>query len=62
MYSYLLEILALELGDQGVEAVLVGLDADGLKDGLDIGGGGGGVATESEEEVSSDVLHFVMIF
>ena len=40
--AYLLDVLALKLGDQGVEALLIGLNAKGLKDGLDIGGGGGG--------------------
>ena len=58
MGSYLVDVLALKLGDQGLEAVLVSLNANGLKDGLDIGGRGGGVATQAEEEVRSEVLHF----
>ena len=60
--SYLVDVLALELGDEGLEAVLIGLDTDGLKDGLDVLGGGGGVATEAEEKVSCEVLHFGCFF
>lgn len=56
--SYLRDILALELGDESVETVLVGLNANGLEDGDDVSGLGAGVATESEEEVSCEVLHF----
>lgn len=56
--TYVLDILALELGDEGVEALLVGLNANGLENGLDIGSGRGGVATEAEKEVSCEVLHF----
>ena len=56
--AYLLDVLALKLGDQGVEALLIGLNANRLEDGLDIGGRGGGVATEGEKKVSCEVLHF----
>jgi hypothetical protein len=58
VYSYLLEILALKLRDQGLETVIISLDSDGLEDGLDIFLGWGGVSTEGEEEVSCEVLHF----
>jgi hypothetical protein len=54
---YLVDVLALKLGDQSVQALIVSLDADGLKDGLDISGRGGGVATKAEEEVSCEMLH-----
>lgn len=56
--SYLVDVLALKLGDEGVQALLIGLDADGLEDVLDIGGRGGGVLGEAEEKVSREVLHF----
>lgn len=56
--AYLVDVLALKLGDQGVEARLVSLNTDGLKDGLDVGSGGRGVSTESEKEVCREVLHF----
>lgn len=60
--SYLLDVLALELGDQGVEALVVSLNANGLENGLDIGGRGGGVASEAEKKVSCEVLHFDSVF
>ncbi len=57
--SHLVDVLALEPGNEGVEAVAVSLDADGLEDGSDVLGRGAGVASEAEEEVSGEVLHFV---
>lgn len=59
---YLVDVLALELIDEGLETVLIGLNANGLEDGLDILGGGGGVATEAEEKVSCEMLHFEWLF
>lgn len=56
--AYLVDVLALKLGDQGVEAGLISLNTDRLKDSLDVGSGGRGVATESEKEVCREVLHF----
>lgn len=58
MLTNLLEVLALKLGDELVKALLIGVDADGGEDSLDIGGRGGLVAGEGEEEESGDVLHF----
>lgn len=55
--THLVDVLALELSDELVELGGVGLDANNLKEGLDVGGGGGGVATLLEEEVSGEVLH-----
>ena len=55
---YLRDVLALKLRDERVQALVVSLDTDGGEDGLDIGGRGGGVATEAEEEVSCEMLHF----
>jgi hypothetical protein len=60
--SYLVDVLALELRDELVETVAVGLDTNGVEDLLDVGSGGGGVATQAEEEVSCEVLHFEGIF
>jgi len=56
--TYLVDVLALELGEESVEAVAVGLNADGLEDGGDVSGRGRGVAAEAEEEVGCEVLHF----
>lgn len=56
---YLLEILALELGDEGRETLIVRLNSDGFEDGLDVLLGRRGVAAEGEEEVCCEVLHFV---
>ena len=55
--THLVNVLALELRDELAKALLVGLDANGTKDLLDVIGGGGGVATDLEEEVSSNVTH-----
>lgn len=54
----LLDVLALELTDELAETLLIGVNADGRKDVLDIGGGGRLVAGERKEEVSGHVLHF----
>ena len=59
--AYLVDVLALELRDEGLETGLIGLNTDGLKDSLDVGSGGGGVTTESEEEVGREVLHFDVV-
>jgi len=56
--SYLLDVLALKLGDELVETVRLGVDANRLKNSLDVGGSGGLVAAELEEEVCGEVLHF----
>lgn len=53
----LLEVLALELGDDLVDTLLVSVDADGGEDGLDVGGGGLLVASKGEKEEGSKVLH-----
>jgi hypothetical protein len=56
--SYLVDVLALKLGEELLQALIVSLNANGGEDTLDVGGGGGLVATEAEEEVSCEVLHF----
>jgi hypothetical protein len=53
----LVDILVLELADEGVQALIIGLDTDRLEDGLDIGSRGRLVAAEGKEKVGSDVLH-----
>jgi hypothetical protein len=47
----LLDVLALELGNELLETVLVSIDTNRLKDGLDVFGRRGGVAGKAEEEV-----------
>lgn len=56
--TYLVDVLALKLGDEGVQALLIGLDTGGLEHALDVGGGRAGVTSDSEEKVGSEVLHF----
>lgn len=56
--TYLINVLARELRDELVEAVIIGLDADSSENLLDISGRRVGVATDLEEKVSSDVAHF----
>ena len=51
------DVLALELRDELLEALLVGLNADGAQDLLDVRRGGGGVAADLEEEVRSEMTH-----
>lgn len=60
--SYLVDVLALELGDELVETLAIGLNSNGREDRLDVGGRGLLVASELEEEVSCDVLHFDGVF
>merc|ERR1712098_254757 len=54
----LLDVLALELRDKGGETLIIGLDSNGLEDGLDVGFGWGGATTDGEEKVCCEVLHF----
>lgn len=55
---YLVDVLARELRDELLETLILGLNADGAEDGLDVLSRGGGVAAEVEQEVSCEVLHF----
>ena len=55
--AYLVDVLALELLKEGAETLLVGVDANGAEDGLDVLSRGGGVAGQAEEEESCEVLH-----
>lgn len=56
--SYLVDVLALELGQELAQTVGVGLDSNGVEDLLDIISRGLLVAALDEEEVSCEVLHF----
>lgn len=56
--SYLVDVLAVELRDELVQALGVSLNANGLEDLLDISGLGRLVAAELEQENSCEVLHF----
>ena len=55
--AYLVDVLALELLKEGAEALLVGVNAHGAEDGLDVLSGRRGVAGQAEEEESCEVLH-----
>ena len=57
--AYLLEILALKLGDESGEALIISFDTDGFENGLDVLLGRRRVAAEGEEEVGCEMLHFV---
>lgn len=59
--SYLIDVLALELFEELVQAIRISLNTDGIEDALDVCGGGGGVATEAEEEVGCEVLHLELV-
>lgn len=56
--SYLVDVLARELRDELLKTLILGLNADGAEDSLDILSRGRGVAAEGEQEVSCEVLHF----
>ncbi len=56
--SYLVDVLALELGEEGLGALLIGLDTDGGENAADVLGGGGLVTAEGKKKVSGEVLHF----
>ena len=55
----LVDVLALELGDELLNSARVDLGTGSLEDRGDVGSGGGGLSTELEEEVGGDVLHSV---
>jgi hypothetical protein len=57
--AYGVDVLALELSEEGDETVRVSLNSDGAEDSSDVGGGWALVATEGEEEVCCEMLHFV---
>lgn len=61
MCPYLVDVLALELGDELLETLSVWVDADGLEEFGDIFGAGAVVATEAEEEVCSEAIKLVRI-
>lgn len=56
----LLDVLALKLRDELLQALLVGVNANRPEDTLDVGGRRGGVSGKAEEEKSCEVLHFEM--
>jgi len=59
---YLVDVLALKLRDELVKTLLIGLNSNGFENSLDVVGRRGGVATETEEEVCCEVLHFGLFF
>ena len=54
----LVDVLALELRDELVETLVIGVNTNGRENALDISGRGGSVASEGDEEVGRQVLHF----
>lgn len=54
----LVDVLALELGEELLELSLVRLDADGAEHLLDVSSAGVGGSTDLEEEVGSEITHF----
>ena len=58
--SYFLDVLALELGEELLNALVVGINTDGGENIVDIAGRWRGVAGKAEEKESCEVLHFEM--
>lgn len=56
--TYFVDVLALELLEELVETFILSFNADGFEDFLDLLSGRAGVATETEQEVCCEVLHF----
>lgn len=56
--AYLLDVLALKLGEELAQTVGVSIDTDGGEDLLDVRGRGRLVASEVKQKVSGEVLHF----
>lgn len=56
---YLVDVLALELGDELLETLSIWVDADGLEEFGDVAGAGAVVATEAEEEVCREAMKLV---
>jgi len=56
--AYLVEVLALELGEESRDALAIDIDTDGLDDLGDVGLRWAGVTTEGEEKVCCEILHF----
>jgi hypothetical protein len=57
-FAYLLDILALQLGEESVKTLIISLDSDGFENLLDVLCGRRGVTAEGEEKVGCEVLHF----
>jgi hypothetical protein len=57
--SYLVDVLALELGEELLETFVISFDTDGAEDSLDVFGAGAVVATEAEKEVCCETVGLV---
>jgi hypothetical protein len=55
---YRADVLALKLAEKGLETLLISFYADCAENALDVVGGWRGVATEAEEEICCEMLHF----
>jgi hypothetical protein len=60
--NYLVDVLASELGNQGLNAVALGLNTDGSEEGSDVLGRGGGFTTDGEQKVGSEILHGLFFY
>lgn len=60
--AYRVDILAVELRDESLEPGFVSLNADNTKNLLDISSRRGRVAADLEEQVSSDMTHFYVVW
>ena len=58
MYTYHVDVLAIKLLQKGLQALIIGLDANRAEDLLDVAGRRRRVAGKAEEKVSCQVLHF----
>jgi hypothetical protein len=56
--AYLLNVLALELGDQSGETLIISFDSNGLENALDVLCRRRRVTAEGEEKICCEVLHF----
>lgn len=57
--SYLVDVLALKLGEELLETLVISLNTDGGEDSLDVRGAGAVVAAEAEKEVCREAVELV---
>lgn len=57
--SYLVDVLALELGDELLETLVISIDTDGIEEFGDVFGAGALVSTKTEEEVCSEAVDWL---
>lgn len=57
--SYLVDVLALELGEELLETLVISIDTDGFEEFGDVFGAGALVSTKAEEEVCCEAVELV---